>query len=482
MKLAVLYHSPLAKRIALRVLQFAALVAMLITLLEVGFFYQSARVKLEHEIINLGESRVVSLAAGCWNVDYEQIDIILKEMAQNNSVSYITLITDNGKVFTKGQPVKPGLSVFTYKKPLRFAINGQSHDVGELQIGANWLAEFNTRNFAVLAISEVVKILLIAVIVTLIVYRGAVRHLLVISEYLRQVRLDREFIPLSLDKQVTGKTGDELDLIAGNLNQLLTTLQSTLADLNRHRAELEMLVDERTAEYLAAKNQAQLASLAKTTFLAHIAHELRNPLTAITGYAELLQKQLGVSTLAQYAGMIIKAGDHQLALINESLDIAKIESGVIELNPQKFGLNDLIAECILLNQPQATERDVSIASQLSRDYLLFSDRFKLKQVLLNLISNAIKYNRDQGRVEIETQEAGNFLKISIRDTGKGMDSEQQKLLFQPFERVGAEKTGVSGTGIGLVICRQLIEKMGGELGFQSIAGKGSCFWLTLPVQ
>lgn len=476
-----LSNSPLAKRIALHVLKFAALIALVVTLLEVGFFYSNAKLKLEQEITNLGESRVASLAASCWNLDYEQIQILLKEMAQNSNVSYITLITDNGKVFSEGSAVKPGLSVFTFKKPLRFEVNGEAHDVGELRIGANWLAEFSTKNFAALAVSEVIKILLMALIVTLIVYRDTVRHLLAISNYLRHVKFNGDIIPLSLSRQVNSKSEDELDLITKNLNQLLATLQTTLADLNRHRTELENLVDERTAEYLSAKNQAQRSNVVKITFLAHMALELRFPLNAITGYAELLQKQLVDKPLAEYAGSIIKASGHLLALVNESLDIAKIETGVIELNEQNFQLNDLITECILLNKLQASERDITIVNHPGDDYVLFNDRFKLKQVLLNLISNAVKYNSPQGRVDIETRQIETSLKISIQDSGKGMDSGQQQQLFQPFQRAGAEKTGVSGSGIGLVICRQLIEKMGGELNFQSIAGKGTTFWVILPL-
>ncbi len=464
-----------------RVLYFGAAIAVAITLFEIGAYYYHAKVKRQEQVVALGENRASSLAAASWNVDEEQIEILLNEMAMNDYAAHIALRTDAGKSFDAGTVPADLSGRFVYKKRLTYPAQGQDHYVGDLEIAASDLNIISRRSLIAIAVSEALKVFLIALLVAAIIYRCAVCHLLAISNYLVNVDINDAIPPLHLEKNRSAHP-DELDAISINLNQLMHTLSLTLRKLQQHQLELEQMVEARTGEYLQAKEEAQRANQAKSKFLAHMAHELRTPLNAIIGYSQLLHTTLTDPDDLEYVACITKAGYHQLMLINETLDIAKIEAGIIDLDIRQFEFNELLAECIELNAVQAKNQNILVQSHLSQHYLVRADRIKTKQVLLNLISNAVKYNVPNGRVDIYADALeGKMLKVSVRDSGKGMSPEQQGELFQPFRRGGAENTNVAGTGIGLVICKQLVEKMGGELGMQSEIDRGSRFWFTVKI-
>ncbi|MBW3507394.1 PAS domain S-box protein [Janthinobacterium sp. NKUCC06_STL] len=231
------------------------------------------------------------------------------------------------------------------------------------------------------------------------------------------------------------------------------------------------------------KIELERASQAKDRFLTSMSHELRTPLNAILGFAQLLANEALPATVQQkraFVQNIVTSGRHLLTLINEILDLAKIESGSLSLSMEAVTLPALIEEVRVMVEEQAQQRQILLVFPACEPLTLRADHTRLKQVLLNLLSNAIKYNRPAGKVELEISQPGpQRVRIAIRDTGKGLDEAQMAELFQPFNRLGQEAGSEEGTGIGLVVTQRLVELMGGNMGVHSCVGVGSVFWIEL---
>jgi signal transduction histidine kinase/ActR/RegA family two-component response regulator len=244
----------------------------------------------------------------------------------------------------------------------------------------------------------------------------------------------------------------------------------------------EALLASRAAELTAARDEAMNATQAKNSFLSSTSHELRTPLNSILGFAQLLQMSGLSDEDRDGVERILHAGRHLLALINELIDIARIESGDLNLSLEPVLVHSVIEETSQLMVPIAAERSIRIIQHCARPALAVqADRQRLSQVLVNLISNAIKYNRRDGTVTISCQEEGaGQASIVVSDTGPGISPENIERIFVPFERLGAEQTAVEGTGIGLPLARALTDAMRGQLTASSVLGQGSVFTVTLP--
>jgi len=249
------------------------------------------------------------------------------------------------------------------------------------------------------------------------------------------------------------------------------------------RKRLDQVLQEKNAELESAKSVAEKANRAKSDFLSSMSHELRTPLNAILGFAQLLEAGSPPPTDAQKIRLhqIIKAGWYLLELINEILDLALIESGKLSLSREPVALIDVIIECQAMIEPQAQQRNIKLTFiPFDETWFASADRTRVKQVLINLLSNAIKYNREHGTVEVKCIESTpERLRISVKDTGEGLAPEKLAQLFQPFNRLGQESSCEEGTGIGLVVTKQLVELMGGAIGVESTVGVGSEFWIDL---
>ncbi len=250
------------------------------------------------------------------------------------------------------------------------------------------------------------------------------------------------------------------------------------------RKRLDQVLQEKNIELVGAKIAAEKANLAKSDFLSSMSHELRSPLNAILGFAQLMESAstpVPTAFQAERIAQILKAGWHLLNLINEILDLATIESGKVSLSVEPVSLADVMLECQAMMAPQAQSRGITMSfPRLNTPIFVHADRTRLKQIVINLLSNAIKYNRLQGSVVVECAAvAPERVRISFRDTGAGLTPEKMAQLFQPFNRLGQEAGGVVGTGIGLVVTRQLAELMQGAVGVESTAGEGSVFWVEL---
>jgi len=243
-------------------------------------------------------------------------------------------------------------------------------------------------------------------------------------------------------------------------------------------------IEDAVAEAQAARRVAEAANLAKSSFLSRMSHELRTPLNAVLGFAQLLE-MAAAPTLhpshKRWATNIRQAGDHLLAMINDILDLSRIESDTLNLSIESLAVDSLVAETVTLVEQRAAQRQISIILDVSpQAERLRGDATRVRQVLANLLSNAVKYNRDGGEIHLSARRAGTMVEIEVHDTGMGLTSTQLAQLFQPFNRLGRENSQVEGTGIGLVISRRLATLMGGTLQVSSTPGKGSSFTLALP--
>ena len=274
---------------------------------------------------------------------------------------------------------------------------------------------------------------------------------------------------------------DAQDVIIGYL--LIGTDNTARQAVEVERALLDQTLQDKNAELESAKFVAEKANLAKSEFLSSMSHELRTPLSAILGFAQLMDSSSPLPTPSQKRSIdqILQAGWYLLELINEILDLALIESGKLSLSLEPISLTEVVRECQAMIEPQAQKRDIRMAfPQFEIPYFVNAERTRVKQVLINLLSNSIKYNTVGGAVVVDcTVSATDRIRISVKDTGEGLTPDKLAQLFQPFNRLGKEAGVEEGTGIGLVVSKQLIELMNGVIGVESAVGVGSVFWIEL---
>jgi signal transduction histidine kinase/ActR/RegA family two-component response regulator len=350
----------------------------------------------------------------------------------------------------------------------------------------------------VILVTQATKTFFIALFILFIVSHWVTRHLEQLAGHARSLSVERLGQPLELVR-THGGPPDELDQVASAFNDMSRSLDAELArraaaerELKAHRDHLEELVAERTAELQVAKERAEVANQAKSSFLAQMSHELRTPLNAILGYAQILKMNAALSEERRNVGLdtIRASGEHLLALIVDILDLSKIEAGKAELVPEQIDLGAFLRGIADIIRVRAEEKRLQFSLETAADLppTLHVDAGRLRQVLINLLGNAVKFT-DRGQVTLAVRRlAGNAthvrLRFEVQDTGVGIRADQTEAIFEPFEQVGDMQRRTGGTGLGLAISRQLVRAMGGDIRVDSQPGSGSrfSFELLLPLR
>lgn len=273
----------------------------------------------------------------------------------------------------------------------------------------------------------------------------------------------------------------------GSLRWLQEDGNITMDDKNSPLHMLGIVQDitdrkQQEAELILSREEAHRANMAKSEFLSSMSHELRTPMNAIMGFGQLLEMDADITPdQRDYVKEIRKAADHLLDLINDILDLSRIETGRIEISPETIAYDELLKECFTLLNPLAEKKSLSLIPEYQPGIYLTADRLRLKQVLINLLTNAIKYNKPEGYVKVRCSAGKDKARISVEDNGKGIPADRMDQLFEPFNRLGKEMLDIEGTGIGLTISKKLVELMDGSIGAESEEGIGSTFWIDLPM-
>ena len=343
------------------------------------------------------------------------------------------------------------------------------------------------KRYAGIAAIVLLVSLFAALLVASIFQRAVAEPIVHLAEISRVVSRDKNY---SIRATPTGNH-DEPDILIGAFNEMLGQIQEREGALRKVHEELEKRVQSRTAELAAANKALELqnreverGTRLKSKFLASMSHELRTPLNAIVGFSDLLAEQTAGQLndkQKRFVNHIKQGSSHLLQLINDILDLSKIEAGQLELRCEDFQVQEALPEVLSTIRPLAMAKNIQVQHKLQTDWAVYADRVRFKQILYNLISNAVKFTPKDGRIDIDCCEDGNAVRISVTDSGIGIRPEDQALIFEEFRQVdGAADAPQEGTGLGLAITRRLVEQQGGKISVESELGRGSRFTFTLP--
>lgn len=367
------------------------------------------------------------------------------------------------------------------------SIRQGGREIGRVYLRAEYGLWQRVPTYLGIAAAVALVALAVALVLSVRLQRAVVQPILAIGGVARDVMQRQDY-----SRRAPKARDDEVGVLADSFNGMLGEIERRSREVLQLNEALEGRVRERTsqleasnAELRVATEAAEKANRAKSEFLSSMSHELRTPLNAIIGFGQLLAGSAGEvrpERRQEYVEHIVDAGKHLLTLINEILNLARIESGHVELSLEPVPMDGVMDECRQMMEPLATQRGIALRFESDSGAVAHADRMRLKQVLLNLVSNAIKYNRPGGSVTVSSELTDDRqVHVAVRDTGAGLAPEQVKALFQPFNRLGQEAGPEQGTGIGLVVTQRLVELMGGRVGVHSTPGQGSVFWVELQV-
>ncbi len=477
-RLRLLYRG-IAKKIITATILFSSIITLFITGFNLYGRYTYEISQIDSKFNEIKEVHLSSLTNNLWLADKHELQVQLKGILHIPEIQYVEVYDNNSLWASAGEKKEDNIKVHSY--PMIYVYKNKTVDIGSIKIVASLDNVYHNiyQELWVTLAANAIKTFLVAFFMLYIFYKLVIQHMHAIAGYLLSFDINANSEKLALVRaKGPGTDNDELDMVVSAFNELQDKLKQSFSSVEKE-------VEQRTKELMHAKEEAVHASNSKSEFLSRMSHELRTPMNAILGFGQLLQ--LDSSLADDHKGFVeevMRAGYHLLTLINEVLDLAKIEEGKFDVHIETTDVSKTITEAMSLLMPLAQQRHITIHDNVSDEisYFVKADNLRLKQVIINLLSNAIKYNSDRGKVYIDISKPDTeILRVSIRDTGQGIALNKLDKLFIPFERLGnSHNLVVEGAGIGLALSKRLIELMHGKIGVDSKPKQGCTFYFDLP--
>jgi len=465
-------HSVVLRLLA-TVLLFSCVVTLLLTALQLYGDYERGIALIENRLADIDRSYRDSLSEGLWRLDRQQLQLELDGMLRLADVRAAE-VRETGSiasplVVSAGKRMND--AVISREFPISYRVHGTQRVLGTLYVEATLsdLYRALAQTALLILVSQAANTFLVALFIIYIFSRLVTRHLAAIARLVGRYDFRESPRPFALQRREP-RQADELDRVVAAFHAMEV------------RLHVAYLGERSAARQREALRSAEAANRAKGEFLANMSHELRTPLNGILGYAQILQRDSALSE-RQRAGVSIiqRSGEHLLTLIDDTLDFARIEAGKLRLEIADVALPDLVEVIREIIGVKAEEKQVEFICAVAPDVPdgVRADTRRLRQVLLNLLANAVKFT-DRGRVGLHvTRAATGAVRFEVRDTGIGISPDQLATVFEPFEQVGNPERRAEGTGLGLAISREFVRAMGSEIHVESGVGRGSTFWFEL---
>lgn len=459
---------------------FAVLVAL--TACFEWYVYQNASDALRHRLTAISSNLSIVMAEALAENDHRQTKLLLASVIADEAVSSMRIWGMNGEIVDSFGDFDSEPEEWRATQRVNFVDNSGFRQVGQVDIAFTdrHLIDraFQRLGFAAISVGIM---LLAAVVIVHVSYSRSVGQ--PISELRRAVR---ETDGRSRGR-VEWRSDDEIGELVTAYNDLQEREENSLRLLQETQRDLERRVSERTRDLEFATGEAILASRAKTEFLAAMSHEFRTPLNAIMGFGDLLAEdgtKMPDKRRQEYVREIVRSGDILLTLVSKLFDFSRLESGTLDVSPAPMDPSVEVQSVLVAERLRAAAQSISIDYQtrLPGGQVILADADRFRQIVANLLANAIKYNRPNGRVFVTLDNPlEGWCRLTVRDTGQGIPPDMRDRIFNPFDRLGREAGAIDGVGVGLTLARRLTESMGGRISFTSTSGEGSTFWIEFPL-